>query len=92
MEMLGFLIGLLCGAFELFLLHRIIRAVTENKTGLILLFSFLKLVVLAGAFIPVIVFLRSDLLWCGIGTACSLVGGSFVIFLKNTKLKGGNKN
>ena len=90
--MSGFLIGVLCGVIELYLLRRLARAVSENKLGMIALFFSLKFIVLACAFIPVILFLRDDLLWCGIGIVCFLVGGSFVIFLKNTRLKGGNKN
>ena len=77
--MIGFLIGLACGAGELFLLTRLTLAVQNGKSGQILGIVFLKLVLFACAFVPVILFARVDLLWCGVGISAILVLGAFFI-------------
>lgn len=90
--MWGLLIGAVCGGIELYLLYRLLRAVTGGRIGSVILLLLLKLAVLACAFAPVILFLRNDLLWCGVGVASVLTVGSIVIFIKNEFMKGGNKN
>lgn len=75
------LIALMGGSLELLLLYLLIRSVTNEKPWQIVLFFVLKLAVLAAAFVPVILFLRDDLLLFGIGLAGVLVIGSIAIFL-----------
>lgn len=90
--MRGLIIGAIGGLAELYLLTRLLRFAMNGRTALVVLLLFLKFVVLACAFAPVIIFLRKDLLWCGIGIASVLICGSLVIFFKNQNLKGGSKN
>ena len=89
--MLGLFIGIICGGMELFLLMKMLKCITGNKTGLIAVFLLLKLLVLACAFVPVILFLRNELLWCGIGISGALVIGSITIFGIKNGSKGGKK-
>ena len=90
--MAGFFIGVLCGGAELFLLQKISLAVQEGatlKVGVIFLF---KLIVLAAAFAPVVIFLRPQILWCGVGVSAALVAGAFISFIvrgKRSKKSGG---
>lgn len=86
--MLGFLIGAVCGILQLYLLTKVVGAVQAGKSGLMLLLLFLKLVVLGCAFAPVILFLRSELLWCAIGITVALVCGAGIIFYKRSLSKG----
>lgn len=86
------MIGGICGAFELQLLQLLVHSVQAGETGRVALISFGKLLLLACAFVPVILFLREDLLWCGIGISIALVLGAFLRFLiggkKNKQEKG----
>lgn len=89
--MLGLLIGAVCGSIELLLLNRTVKSVTEGKLLQTALYFLLKLFVLACAFVPVILFLRSELLWCGVGVTGALIVGSITMFAVQTHSKGGKK-
>ncbi len=90
--MLGFFIGIVCGAMELFFLQRLINAMLGGQTLKVGLLALLKLAVLAATLSIVIIFARQDLVWCGVGITGCLIGGSVILFLKNAGMKGGNKN
>ncbi|MGI5900019.1 MAG: hypothetical protein ACOX8S_08900 [Christensenellales bacterium] len=75
--MFGFLIGILGGGVELFLLSRLVLSLSQGKPGKIAIILALKLAVLAVVFALVIIFFRDQLLWCGTGLAIVLVAGSF---------------
>ncbi|HWQ58444.1 MAG TPA: hypothetical protein VN540_05440 [Clostridia bacterium] len=91
--MIGLAIGLVCGAGELFLLNLLARALQKGEPGKILGYVFLKLTLLACAFVPVILFVRKDLLWCGVGVSASLIFGAFYINWRNQRSgKGDHKS
>lgn len=81
MRLVAFLIGAVCGALELYLLLLLTRAVQSGATARVALVSAGKFFVLACAFVPVILFFRSDLLWSAIGLSCTLVVGACLRFL-----------
>jgi len=87
----GLLIGLACGAGELYLLTRLTLAVQNGKPYRILGIVFLKLVLFACALVPVILFARSDILWCGVGISSLLVLGAIFINLRNQKKGKGDQ-
>lgn len=89
--MIGLAIGIVCGAIELFLLKCLMNAVQKGNALTTVLFLLLKLLVLACAFVPVVIFLRHDLLWCGIGISVSLVTGSLVYNLRSFRDQGSKK-
>ncbi len=76
--MFGFIIGILGGGVELFLLNRLVLFLAKGMPGRIALMLALKLVVLAVVFTLVIMFFKDQLLWCGTGLAGVLVAGSFI--------------
>lgn len=90
--MLGFFIGVACGAAELFLLQRLINVMLGGQSFRVVLLILLKLAVLVATLAVVTIFMRQDLVWCGVGIAGFLIGGSVVLFMKNAEMKGGNKN
>ena len=77
--MIGFLIGLICGAGELFLLTRVIKAVSAGRSLQTVAFVFAKILLFAAALVPVALFFQRELLWCGIGISSVLVVGAVVI-------------
>ena len=77
--MIGFLIGLVCGAGELFLLTRVIKAVSAGRSLQTVAFVFAKILLFAAALVPVALFFQRELLWCGIGISSVLVFGAVVI-------------
>ncbi|MPM88736.1 hypothetical protein SDC9_135840 [bioreactor metagenome] len=77
--MIGFLIGLVCGAGELFLLTRVIKAVSAGRSLQTVAFVFAKILLFAAALVPVALFFQRELLWCGIGISSVLVVGAVVI-------------
>lgn len=83
--MVGFLLGALCGALELYLLTKLIAAVQGGKSAYVGLIAMLKMLVLAAAFVPTILFFRNDLLWCAIGVTAVLVAGAFIRFLLQSR-------
>jgi hypothetical protein len=87
--MLGFVIGTLCGAAELFLLQRFINVMLGEQTAKIGLLIILKMAVLVVSLATAVLFARQDLVWCGVGIAGVLIGGSVILFLKNAGMKGG---
>jgi hypothetical protein len=87
--MTGFLIGLACGAGELFLLTRLTKALLAGNTLQTLGFALGKIMLLAAALVSVTVWFRDDLVWCGVGVSSVLVIGAFVInLLKHRNGKG----
>ncbi len=78
-DLIGFLIGFSCGAGELLLLRRLAPAVQDGKIQRILGILFLKLALFACALVPVILFARADLVWCGVGIPAALVPGAFFL-------------
>ncbi|HWQ06723.1 MAG TPA: hypothetical protein VN453_05835 [Feifaniaceae bacterium] len=79
--MAGLLIGLVCGAGELYLLTRLTRALQNGESLKVLGIVFCKLLLFAAAIVPVAIYLRNDLLWCGIGISSALVIGAFIVNL-----------
>jgi hypothetical protein len=85
----GFLIGLFCGAGELFLLTRLTRALLSGETLKTLGFALCKVLLIAAALASVTIWFRDDLVWCGVGISAVLVIGAFVInLLKRRNGKG----
>lgn len=89
--MIGFLIGLACGGGEIYLLTRLTLAVQKSESGKIVGYVFLKLLLLACAFVPVILFFRQDLLWCGVGISATLVLGAVIINWRSQRSGKGDK-
>lgn len=79
--MIAFLIGVIGGALELSLLSKLVLALQQQKSGMMALIFLLKLLVLVLTLTLCVIFFRSDLLWCGVGLALVLVGGSFIRFI-----------
>ena len=87
--MSGFLIGLVCGAGELFLLTRLTRSLLAGNALTTLGFAFGKIALLAAALTSVTIWFRADLVWCGVGISSVLVIGAFVLnLLKHRNGKG----
>ena len=77
--MIGFCIGLVCGAGELFLLTRLTKAQQLGKSLQTLGIVVLKILLVALALVPVALFFRGDLIWCGVGISSVLVIGAFIL-------------
>ena len=87
--MTGFLIGLVCGAGELYLLTQVTKAVSSGQSFKTLAIVFAKILLFAAALVPVALFFQRDLIWCGVGISSVLVIGVFVInVLKRRNGKG----
>ncbi len=86
--MTGFLIGLVCGAGELFLLTRLTKSLQAGDSLKILGIVFGKVLLFAAALVPVALFFQRDLIWCGVGISSVLVVGAFVI---NVLMRRGGK-
>ena len=85
----GLLIGLVCGAGELFLLTQLTQALLAGHTLKTLGIALGKVLLLAAALVSVTIWFRSDLVWCGVGISSVLVVGAFVInILKRRNGKG----
>ncbi len=77
--MTGLLIGLVCGAGELFLLTHFTRLVLAGNSLKAAGVLFAKLLLLAAALIPVLLFFKQDLIWCGVGVSSVLIVGAFIM-------------
>lgn len=77
--MIGFGIGLVCGAGELFLLTRLVRALQNGKPLRTLGIVLLKVLLLSAALLPVALFFRTDIIWCGVGISSVLVIGAIAL-------------
>ncbi len=77
--MIGLAIGLVCGAGELYLLTRLTLALQNGKSLKLLGILLLKVLLYALALVPVALFFREDLVWCGVGACSVLVIGAFVL-------------
>ncbi|MEN6634303.1 MAG: hypothetical protein ABFC56_00455 [Clostridiaceae bacterium] len=77
--MSGLLIGLVCGAGELFLLTQVTKAVSAGQSLKTLAIVFAKILLFAAALVPVALFFPRELIWCGIGISSVLVVGAVVI-------------
>ena len=77
--MTGLLIGLVCGAGELFLLTQVTKAVSAGQSLKTVAIVFAKIFLFAAALVPVALFFRRELIWCGVGISSVLVIGAFVI-------------
>ncbi len=86
--MVGFAIGLVCGAGELFLLTRLTKSLQAGDSLKILGIVFGKVLLFAAALVPVAIFFRRDLIWCGVGISSVLVVGAFII---NVLMRRGGK-
>lgn len=85
----GLLIGLVCGAGELFLLTRLTKSLLAGDTLKTLGFALFKILLIAAALASVTIWFREDLVWCGVGISSVLVVGAFVInILKRRNGKG----
>ncbi len=89
--MIGLAIGILCGLLDLLLLYRLMSAVQKGEALKTIIYLFLKLLVIACAFVPTILFFRQDLLWCGVGISASLIVGALVFNIRSQGLKKGGK-
>ena len=76
--MIGLLIGLVCGAGELFLLTRLMPALQNGKPLRTLGIVSLKVLLFACAIVPVALFFRQNILWCGVGVSSVLIVGAFL--------------
>lgn len=88
--MIGFLIGIICGAIELCLLVLLMRALQEERGGRLAGLLAVKLLVLAFAFFATIMIDTKDILWCGIGTTLVLVVGAFILSRRYQKTGKGD--
>lgn len=77
--MFGLLIGLVCGAGELFLLTRLTKLLLAGDTLKTAAIIFAKLLLFAAAAASVLLFFKTELIWCGVGISSVLVVGAFVI-------------
>lgn len=77
--MVGLLIGLACGAGELFLLTRLTKLLLAGNTLKSAAIIFAKLLLFAAAAVLVLLFFKDQLIWCGVGISSVLVVGAFVI-------------
>lgn len=89
--MIGFGIGLVCGAFELFLLKRLTLALQAGKSLQTLGVVLLKVLFYALALVPVALFFRRDLIWCGVGISSVLVIGAFLLNILSRKSGKGDR-
>ena len=88
--MSGLLIGLVCGAGELFLLTQVTKAVSAGQSLKTLAIVFAKILLFAAALVPVALFFPRELIWCGIGISSVLVVGAVVVnVLMRKNGKGG---
>ncbi len=88
--MTGFLIGLVCGAGELFLLARLTKAVSAGKSLQAFAIGFGKIVLYAAALVPVALAFPRELIWCGVGISSVLVVGAIILnVLQRKNGKGG---
>lgn len=92
MSMIGLAIGVLCGLLDLLLLYRLMAAVQKGEALKTIIYLLLKLLVIACAFVPTILFFRQDLLWCGVGISASLIIGALVFNIRSQEFKKGGKN
>ncbi len=83
--MIGFAIGLVCGAIELFLLKRLTLALQNGKSLQTLGLVLLKILFYACALVPVALFFRRDLIWCGVGISSVLIIGAFILNILSRK-------
>ena len=77
--MIGLLIGLVCGAGELYLLVQVTRSIQSGDSIKTLGLVVAKVLLFAAALVPVALFFQRELIWCGIGISSVLVIGAFVI-------------
>lgn len=89
--MIGLAIGILCGLLDLLLLYRLMSAVQKGEALKTIIYLFLKLLVIACAFVPTILFFRQDLLWCGVGISASLITGAIIFNIRSQGLRKGGK-
>lgn len=78
-RLIGFGIGLVCGAIELFLLKRLTLTLQQGKSLQTLGIILLKMLLYAGSLVPVALFFRNDLVWCGVGITSVLIIGAVVL-------------
>ena len=84
-RLIGFAIGLVCGAIELFLLKRLTLALQNGKSLQTLGLVLLKILFYACALVPVALFFRRDLIWCGVGISSVLIIGAFILNILSRK-------
>ncbi len=89
--MIGFIIGLACGAAELFLLTHLTGSLLSGNALKAAGIFLIKIILLAIALVVVTVFFRQDLIWCGVGVTSVLVIGAFVINVMKRKKGKGDK-
>ncbi len=89
--MIGLAIGLVCGAGELFLLTRLTLALQNGKSLKMLGVLLLKVLLYALALVPVTLFFREDLVWCGAGVASVLVIGAIVLNIMSRRNGKGDR-
>ncbi len=89
--MTGFLIGLACGAGELFLLTRLTGSIQAGDSLKTLGIVTGKVLLYAAAFVPVALFFPRELIWCGVGISSVLVVGAFVINVLSRRGKKGGR-
>lgn len=85
--LIGLLIGIGCGALELFLLKKLVDAVTDAQR-IPLPVILLKVLGYAAFLVPCAIWFPAQIQYAGIAVAVILAGGGFVLyFLGQRKLK-----
>jgi len=77
--MIGFGIGIVCGAVELLLLKRLTLTLQLGKPLQTLGIILLKMLLYAGTLVSVALFFQKDLVWCGVGITSVLIIGAVVL-------------
>ncbi len=91
MNAVAALTGMAAGAVEFVILLFLIRALLKNDAGMIFFFVMLKLLVWGLFFALVVLLMRNEIMWAGIGAAAALVLSGFAGFLINWKRQTGEK-
>ena len=88
-HLIGLILGGICGAVELYLIHVLVKRVSAGE-GIPIWVIPLKMLTLGLFFVPVALFAREQLAREGIAAAAVLIGGSIGL-LAGAKRGGGGK-
>ena len=81
----GLLIGLVCGAGELFLLTRLTKVLLSGDMFKAFIYILFKFLLIAAALASVTIWFRSDLIWCGVGISSVLIICAIIINIRNRR-------
>lgn len=86
--MIAFIVGLLFGCLNFYLLVKMIDAILQSKAQQALLFMLAKLVMIALSLGLCIWLMRDDIIWNAIGLAIPLLLGAFIyVPIRNSREK-----